>query len=43
MTNRTLLYKFEYDNVNKISIPNFSQEEIVHILLTIEKGIRPIS
>lgn len=39
MTNKTLLYKFEYDNVNKTSIPNFSLEEIGHILLTIEKGI----
>lgn len=38
MTNKTLLYKLEYENVDDKSTPNFSPEEIGHILLLIEKG-----
>ena len=41
MTNKTLLYKFEYDIINDKTTPNFSPEEIGHILLKIEKGFGP--
>lgn len=39
MVNKTLLYKFEYYNIDEDFLPKFSPEEIGHILLTIEKGI----
>lgn len=39
MPSKTLLYKLEYEKIDKDSVPNFTPEEIGHILLTIEKGI----
>jgi len=38
MVNKILLYKYEYKNVEEDTIPNFTPEEIGHILYTIEKG-----
>lgn len=39
MVNKTLLYKYEYKNVEGNTIPKFKPEDIGHILHTIEKGI----
>jgi len=39
MVNKTLLYKYEYKNVEENTIPKFKPEDIGHILYTIEKGI----
>lgn len=39
MSGKTLLYKLEYENIARFSNPNFTPEEIGHILLTIGKGI----
>ncbi len=38
MTNKTLLYKNEYRNLEEKTIPEFTPEDIGHILCTIEKG-----
>lgn len=39
MVNKTLLYKYEYKNVEENTIPKFKPEDIGYILHTIEKGI----
>lgn len=39
MVNKTLLYEYEYSNIEEDTIPKFKPEEICHILYTIEKGI----
>ncbi len=37
MSNKTLLFKYEYEVLEKNPLPSFSPEEIGHILLTIER------
>ena len=38
MTNKTLLYKNEYKDVEEGTVPKFTPEEIGHILYIVEKG-----